>query len=159
MSIIRLLEKYYYAPFDATHYFSSDVGFTNILVRSTGQSGTEINSYNTHTVQNKQLFVNIFLIDKTKISSFSPVGHSITHAQLVHHVTFKVAFIPALNSFVIAQTMIYHSRTKTCHNISYIYHVRMYHKPLHVLYPFHVVQYAVLYTCISIVTEKLNPSK
>ena len=34
-------KKYYHAPFDITHYFSSDVAFTIIVVRSTGQSGVE----------------------------------------------------------------------------------------------------------------------
>ena len=33
--------KYYYAPFDITHYFSSDVRFTDIVVQSMGQSGME----------------------------------------------------------------------------------------------------------------------
>ena len=28
--------------FDITHYFSSDEGFTNIVVQSTGQSGAEM---------------------------------------------------------------------------------------------------------------------
>ena len=40
-SQIGLWEKYYYALFDILHYFSSDVGFTNIVVRSTEQSGAE----------------------------------------------------------------------------------------------------------------------
>ena len=37
-----LWEEYYYAPFDITHYFSSNVGFTNIVVQSTRQSGAEM---------------------------------------------------------------------------------------------------------------------
>ena len=39
---IGLWEKYHYALFDITHYFSSDEGFTNIVVQSTGQSGAEM---------------------------------------------------------------------------------------------------------------------
>ena len=35
-SRIRLWEKYYHAPFDTTYHFSSNMGFTNIVVRSTG---------------------------------------------------------------------------------------------------------------------------
>ena len=38
---IGLWEKYYYALFDIMHYFSSDVGFTNIVVWFMGQSGVE----------------------------------------------------------------------------------------------------------------------
>ena len=38
------------APFDITHYFSSDVGFTNIVVRCTGQSGVEM-KYGVPTVR------------------------------------------------------------------------------------------------------------
>ena len=34
-------KKYHYAPFIITHLFSSDVGFTNIVVRFMGQSGVE----------------------------------------------------------------------------------------------------------------------
>ena len=40
-SRIGLWGKCYYAPFDTTHYFSSDVTFTNIVVRSTGLSSAE----------------------------------------------------------------------------------------------------------------------
>ena len=36
-----LWEKYYDTLFGITHYFSSDVGFTNIVVQSTAQSGAE----------------------------------------------------------------------------------------------------------------------
>ena len=35
LNAVGLWEKYYYALFDFTLYFSSDVGFTNIVVRST----------------------------------------------------------------------------------------------------------------------------
>ena len=40
-SQIGLWGKYYYTPFDIMHCFCSDVGFTNIVVWSTGQSGAE----------------------------------------------------------------------------------------------------------------------
>ena len=42
-SRIGLYEKYYYTlhVFDITPYFSSDVGFTNTVVWSTGQSGAK----------------------------------------------------------------------------------------------------------------------
>ena len=40
-SRIGLWEIYYYALFDITHYFPSDVGFTNIVVWSAGQSDAE----------------------------------------------------------------------------------------------------------------------
>ena len=40
-SRIELWEKYYYAPFDVKYYFSADVGFTNIVVWSMGQSGVD----------------------------------------------------------------------------------------------------------------------
>ena len=41
-SRIGLWEKYYYAQFDIMHVFSSDVGVTYIVVRSTRQSGVEM---------------------------------------------------------------------------------------------------------------------
>ena len=47
---IGLRGKYYYAPFDVLHYFASNVGFTNIVVRSTGQFGVET-KYRVPTVQ------------------------------------------------------------------------------------------------------------
>ena len=37
----RFVGKYCYALLDITHYFSSDVGFTNIVVKSMGQSGVQ----------------------------------------------------------------------------------------------------------------------
>ena len=37
----RIVGKYYNILFDITHYFSSNVGFTNIVSRSLGQSGSE----------------------------------------------------------------------------------------------------------------------
>ena len=40
-SQIGLWEKYYFMPFDINHYCSSDVGFTNITVQSTGQPGAQ----------------------------------------------------------------------------------------------------------------------
>ena len=40
-SRVGLWEKYYYALFDITHYFSPNVGFTNIVVRSTRQVGVD----------------------------------------------------------------------------------------------------------------------
>ena len=44
-----LWENYYYAPFDITHYISSNVGFADI-VWSTGQFGAEM-KYGVPTVQ------------------------------------------------------------------------------------------------------------
>ena len=41
-SRIGLWGKYYYALYDITHYFSSDVGFTNIVVWSMGHSSAEM---------------------------------------------------------------------------------------------------------------------
>ena len=38
---IGLCENYYNTPADITHYFSSDVGFTNLVVQSTGQPCVE----------------------------------------------------------------------------------------------------------------------
>ena len=49
-SRIGLWGKYCYAPFDIMHYFSSDVGFTNIVVWATGQSSAEM-KYRVPTVQ------------------------------------------------------------------------------------------------------------
>ena len=55
-SRIGLWEKYYYALFDITqrHYFCSDVGFTNIVVRYMGQSGAKT-KYIVPTVQGQCL--------------------------------------------------------------------------------------------------------
>ena len=49
-SRVGLWEKYYYTLFDIMHYFSSEVGFTNIVVRSSKQSGMET-KYGVPTVQ------------------------------------------------------------------------------------------------------------
>ena len=40
-SRIGLWEKYYYTLFDIMHHFPSDVGFTNTVVSSVGQSGVK----------------------------------------------------------------------------------------------------------------------
>ena len=40
-SICCIITDIFNALFDIMHYFSWDVGFTNIVVRSTGQSGVE----------------------------------------------------------------------------------------------------------------------
>ena len=40
-SQMGLLEKYYCAPYAITRFFASDVGCTNIVVWSMGQSGAE----------------------------------------------------------------------------------------------------------------------
>ena len=37
----RIVGKNITAPLDITHYFSSDMGFTNIVTRSEGQSGVK----------------------------------------------------------------------------------------------------------------------
>ena len=36
-----IVGKYYYPPFDITHYFSFDVGFTYSVVQSSEQFGVE----------------------------------------------------------------------------------------------------------------------
>ena len=46
----KIAGKYYYTLFDIKHYFSSDVGFTNIVVQSTRQYGAET-KYGVPTVQ------------------------------------------------------------------------------------------------------------
>ena len=50
----RITRKYYYALLDIMHYFSSNMGFTNIVVRFMGQSGAET-KYRKPTVQGQCL--------------------------------------------------------------------------------------------------------
>ena len=51
-----LWENYYYALFNITHYFSSDMGLTKIVVRYTGQSGAET-KYRVPTVRGQWLIL------------------------------------------------------------------------------------------------------
>ena len=46
-------KKDYHSLFDITHYLSSDVGFTNTVVRSTGQSGSKM-KYGVPTVRGQR---------------------------------------------------------------------------------------------------------